>query len=145
LEGTNLSEGRGTTKPFELFGATWIDGYILAKELNKLNIEGVKFRESWFTPTFSKFSNKLCGGVQIHILNRDSYKPFETTLYILETIEKLYPGKLTFNNDYFDKLVGNNWLRQYIIKKEPINNIINRYSEELNKFKEESKSFLLYK
>ena len=62
IEGTNLSEGRGTTKPFEFFGAPWIDGFVLAKKLNELNLPGVKFREVWFTPTFSKFSGTNCGG-----------------------------------------------------------------------------------
>ncbi|MCJ7487462.1 MAG: DUF1343 domain-containing protein, partial [Candidatus Aminicenantes bacterium] len=64
LEGTNLSEGRGTTKPFELFGAPWIDGNELAKMLNGLSLSGVRFREAWFTPSFSKFQGQLCGGCQ---------------------------------------------------------------------------------
>ena len=66
LEGTNLSEGRGTTRPFEFFGAPWIDGFVLAKKLNELHLPGVKFREVWFTPTFSKFKGELCGGCQLH-------------------------------------------------------------------------------
>ena len=145
LEGTNISEGRGTTKPFEFFGAPWIDGYVLAKKLNTLNLPGVEFRENWFTPTFSKYVNKLCGGVQLHVLDRNLYKPFETSLHILEMIESLYPGKLTFNNDYFDKLVGNSWLRQNIIDNKPVNNIVKNYSMELNRFIELSKNYMLYK
>lgn len=145
LEGTNLSEGRGTTKPFEFFGAPWIDGYVLAKKLNALNLAGIKFRENWFTPTFSKYANELCGGVQLHVLDRNLYKPFETTLHILEIIESLYPGKLTFNNDYFDKLVGNSWLRQNIIDNKPVNNIVKSYSTELNRFIEDSKGYMIYK
>lgn len=145
LEGTNISEGRGTTKPFEFFGAPWIDGYVLAKKLNALNLPGVKFRENWFTPTFSKYANKLCGGAQLHVLDRNLYKPFETTLHILEMIEKLYPDKLTFNNDYFDKLVGNSWLRQNIIDNKPVNNIVSSYSADLNKFIENSKGYMIYK
>ena len=71
IEGTNLSEGRGTTKPFEFFGAPWIDGFVLSKKLNELNLPGVKFREVSFTPTFSKFSGQQCGGCQLHIIDRD--------------------------------------------------------------------------
>ncbi|MCX7975154.1 MAG: DUF1343 domain-containing protein, partial [Candidatus Aminicenantes bacterium] len=74
FEGTNVSEGRGTTKPFELCGAPWIDGYELAKKMNSLNLPGVRFREAWFTPTFSKYRGELCGGVQIHVFNRDLFQ-----------------------------------------------------------------------
>ena len=88
LEGTNLSEGRGTTKPFELFGAPWIDGFMLARKLNALNLPGVKFREVWFTPTFSKFSGQQCGGCQLHVTDRDAYQPVATTLAILSVVRQ---------------------------------------------------------
>src|SRR5512137_69271 len=74
LEGTNLSEGRGTTKPFELFGAPWIDGHALAAKLNGLGLPGVRFREAWFTPSFSKFQGQLCGGCQIHVTDRGAFR-----------------------------------------------------------------------
>jgi len=78
LEGTNISEGRGTTKPFELFGAPWIDGYRLTEELSRLNLPGVIFREAWFTPTFSKYKEELCGGAQIHVVDRTAYRSHST-------------------------------------------------------------------
>jgi len=81
LEGTNISEGRGTTKPFEVFGAPWIDGYELTKKLNELNLAGLKFREAWFSPTFSKYKGEQCGGAQIHVTNRKQYRPFESSLH----------------------------------------------------------------
>lgn len=145
LEATNISEGRGTTKPFEIFGAPWIDGYILTKKLNNLGLPGIKFREIWFAPSFSKYANKLCGGAQIHVLDRESYKAFETTLYILETIRTLYPGKMTFNNEYFDKLVGNSWIRENLLSNRHISEIVKTYSSECNRFIKESKTFMIYK
>jgi uncharacterized protein YbbC (DUF1343 family) len=93
LEGTNVSEGRGTTKPFEFFGAPWIDGFELAKRLNNLHLPGIAFREVWFTPFFSKYKGELCGGAQIHITDRNSYRPFESSLYIIKTIMDLYPDE----------------------------------------------------
>ncbi|HAV42315.1 MAG TPA: DUF1343 domain-containing protein, partial [Acidobacteria bacterium] len=78
LEGTNLSEGRGTTRPFELFGAPWIDGWELSRKLNSLDLPGVIFREAWFTPTFSKYQGERCGGCQLHVIDRESFQPFLT-------------------------------------------------------------------
>jgi len=144
LEGTNISEGRGTTKPFEIFGAPWIDGYLLTKKLNNLGLPGIKFREIWFTPSFSKYANELCGGAQIHVLDREAYKAFETTLYILETIRILYPGKMTFNNEYFDKLVGNSWIRENLLAHKHVSDIVKTYSSVLNRFIEESRTFMIY-
>lgn len=144
IEGTSMSEGRGTTKPFELFGAPWIDGYELARELNALELPGVRFREAWFTPTFSKHKNELCGGVQIHVVNREEYKPFETTLYILEMVNELYPDKLTFDEHYFDRLAGNSWIRENLEQGLPVNEIVERCSEELEEFVEMSREYMIY-
>ena len=76
LEGTNLSEGRGTTRPFELVGAPWIEPHKLARRLDAFNMEGVYFRPAAFIPTFQKHQGKLCGGVQIHVTARQSFDPF---------------------------------------------------------------------
>ncbi len=145
LEGTNISEGRGTTKPFEIFGAPWIDGYELTKKLNSLKLPGVKFREAWFKPTFSKYSGELCGGCQIHIIDREKFKPFETTLYIIKTIMEMYPDKFKFYEEYFDRIMGNSDIRRMILKGESIEKIVSSYKEELSKFKEMRKEFLIYK
>jgi uncharacterized protein YbbC (DUF1343 family) len=144
IEGTSMSEGRGTTKPFELFGAPWIDGYKLAKELNALQLPGVIFREAWFTPTFSKYKGELCGGAQIHVIDREEYKPFETALYILETVKKLYPDNLTFDEHYFDRLVGNSWIREALELRMPVARIVDRYQKELGEFREMSRDYLIY-
>lgn len=85
-EGTNISEGRGTTKPFELVGAPFIRGDRLADAMNKLNFPGVIFRPAYFTPTFSKHEGKLCGGVQLHVTDRDLFEPVRTGLFLLKEV-----------------------------------------------------------
>ena len=77
FEGTNISEGRGTTRPFEIFGAPFIDAEKLCAELNGLKLPGVFFRENYFQPTFQKFAGQLCGGAQIHVIDRERFQPFQ--------------------------------------------------------------------
>lgn len=87
LEGTNLSEGRGTTRPFEIIGAPWIDGYELSDRLNAVGLPGVRFRPTWFAPNTSKFAGVTCGGVQVHVFDRSKGK----TPYILTgSLERPY-------------------------------------------------------
>lgn len=144
LEGTNISEGRGTTKPFELFGAPWIDGHELAIRLNALLLPGAAFREAWFTPTFSKYEGELCGGAQVHILDREKYKPFETALHIIKTVKDLYPDKFRFHQEYFDKIMGTSRIREALQRGEDIQNIIESYDQALKDFSEMRKSYLIY-
>lgn len=144
LEGTNISEGRGTTKPFELFGAPWLDGYELTKKLNDLNMNGVTFREAWFTPTFSKYEGEMCGGSQIHITDRNEYSPYETTLWIIKTIRKLYPDCFLFHKDYFDKISGTSRIREAIEEGVDIKDILREYANDLNEFSDLRKPYLLY-
>jgi uncharacterized protein YbbC (DUF1343 family) len=90
LEGTNISEGRGTTRPFEIFGAPFIDPEKLSSELNALNLPGVFFRENYFQPTFHKFAGELCGGAQLHVIDRETFQPFLTGVQIIKRIRKIY-------------------------------------------------------
>lgn len=90
LEGTNISEGRGTTRPFELFGAPFIDVENLCRELNALKLPGVFFRENYFQPTFQKFAGDLCGGAQIHVVDRNAFQPFRTGVETIKQIRKMY-------------------------------------------------------
>ena len=90
LEGTNISEGRGTTRPFELFGAPFIDAESLTRELNQLELPGVHFRENWFQPTFHKFAGEICGGAQLHVADRDRFMPYRTGIEIIRTIRRMY-------------------------------------------------------
>ncbi len=144
LEGTNLSEGRGTTQPFEVFGAPWINGFVLTKKLNELHLPGVKFREVWFSPTFSKFQNEQCRGAQLHITNRDTFQPIATTLAILSTLKQLYGDKLEFHDDYFDHVVGTPNIREALERGESVKNITAHFQSGLDNFVEFRKPFLLY-
>ena len=144
LEGTNVSEGRGTTKPFELFGAPWIDGYDLTKKLNELNLQGVKFREAWFTPIFSKYKGELCGGAQIHIMDRNRYRPFEASLHIIKTIKNMYPAFFKFHTEYMDKIMGTSEVREAVEKGIDIKDIVKNHQEDLNNFNKLRKTYLLY-
>ena len=90
LEGTNISEARGTTRPFEIFGAPWIDPEAITNELNRRRLPGVHFREIFFQPTFQKFAGELCGGAQIHVLDRASFQPFATGVEVIRCIRRMY-------------------------------------------------------
>jgi uncharacterized protein YbbC (DUF1343 family) len=144
IEGTNLSEGRGTTKPFELFGAPWIDGFVLAKKLNELNLPGVKFREVWFTPTFSKFSGQQCGGCQLHLTDRNAYQSVATTLEILAAVKQLYGDKLEIHAKYFDKVMGTASVREALERGEPVSKIVAGWKPGLEEFARLRAPYLLY-
>ena len=85
IEGTNLSEGRGTTRPFEIVGAPYLDAHLFAGALNARSLPGVRFRPVWFTPVFEKWKDQLCGGAQVHVTNRVQFRPYLTGLAILAT------------------------------------------------------------
>jgi uncharacterized protein YbbC (DUF1343 family) len=91
LEGTNLSEGRGTTRPFELFGAPWIDGHHFTAALNDRCLPGVTFREAAFEPGFQKFAGQICRGAQLHVTDRQTFRPLRTGLEILHLTREMYP------------------------------------------------------
>ncbi|WP_053362838.1 DUF1343 domain-containing protein [Bacillus sp. FJAT-27251] len=151
IEGAaNVSEGRGTTKPFELIVAPFINGSDLAANLNSYNLPGVKFRAASFTPTFSKNANKLNHGVQIHITNRNSFKPFETGLYIVKTIHDMYPNDFQFRApnsagvSFFDQLVGNGSIRAGIQAGKSIEEMKAEWQPGLEEFMEVREQYLLY-
>ncbi|MDH7513434.1 MAG: DUF1343 domain-containing protein [Clostridiales bacterium] len=144
FEGTNVSEGRGTTRPFELFGAPWIDGFELARRLRGLGLAGVEFREAWFTPWFSKYAGERCGGAQVYVTDRSAFRPLETALHIIKTIRDLYPDKFSFHSDYFDRIMGNSTVREAIERNAPVEEILAGFEDGLSKFAEMRKPYLLY-
>jgi uncharacterized protein YbbC (DUF1343 family) len=145
IEGTNLSEGRGTTKPFEFFGAPWIDGFVLAQKLNALHLPGVKFREVYFTPTFSKFSGQQCGGCQLHVTDRTAYQSIATTLAILSVVKQTYGDKLELHASYFDKVMGTSTVREALERGEPAEKIVAGFKPGLDEFARLRQPFLLYR
>ncbi|WP_430695070.1 exo-beta-N-acetylmuramidase NamZ family protein [Peribacillus frigoritolerans] len=145
IEGTNVSEGRGTTKPFELIGAPYINSDELAGKLNALRLPGVKFRAASFTPTFSKHAGKLSHGVEIYITDREEFKAVPTGLHIIKTIQDLYPGDFEFlaaNN--FNLLIGNGWIVSRIKAGSTVNEILKEYQVRQDAFKKVRKNYLLY-
>jgi uncharacterized protein YbbC (DUF1343 family) len=144
LEGTNISEGRGTTKPFEQFGAPWISGQDLKQNLNEIDLSGVKFMEVLFTPLYSKFKGKQCSGVQMHVFDRETFQSFLTTLHIIRTVREMYPHQFEFHPEYFDKIVGSSSIRQAIEKDVEIYEIVRNYSPKVEEFGKFKKKYLLY-
>lgn len=102
FEGTNVAEGRGTTTPFELVGAPWIKAERLAEDLNSYNLPGVYFRPQWFTPTFSKYKDELCGGVFLHITDRKAFNSMRTSWVMLNHIRTKYPDDFKINKPYVE-------------------------------------------
>lgn len=148
FEGTNISEGRGTTRPFEIIGTPWLDGFKIANIMNELKLDGVKFRPIFFTPTFSKYAGKLCEGVQIHVTDRKTYKPVKTALFLYKIIKQESKNKfqfITFEGKKLvygiDLLAGDSILRKNDID---VNNIYKQWQEEVVKFKKLKKRYHLY-
>jgi uncharacterized protein YbbC (DUF1343 family) len=146
LEGTNISEGRGTMKPFKILGAPWIRGYELAMELNS-NSEGVFFREVRFVPTFSKYKGEMCQGVEVHILD-PKMEVITLYIFILQTIKALYPDKLEWIKSeekyVIDSLAGTDKVRKTIDKFGSFSQILEAWLEKLESFEEAIKPLLLY-
>jgi len=102
LEGTNLSEGRGTTRPFELFGAPFIDPCQLANELRRYDLPGVLFRPCTIEPTFHKFARQCCGAVQLHVNDRRAFEAYRTGLGILVAVKALWPDSFTWRSEPYE-------------------------------------------
>lgn len=102
FEGTNLSEGRGTTRPFELFGAPWIDGHQLRCDLTSLGLPGVHFREASFEPGFQKFAGEICRGCQMHVTDRKGFRPVRTALEILRVVKESYPNRFQWKQPPYE-------------------------------------------
>lgn len=144
LEGTNLSEGRGTTLPFESFGAPWIDPAVFCDELNQKKLPGIFFRETWFIPQFSKHRFKLCGGAQLHILDQAEYLPFFTALTVLSSALALYRPEIEFYPEYFDRIMGTDQVRRALYEEIPVAAILEKYAPEIREFAELRSAYLLY-
>ncbi len=102
LEGTNISEGRGTTRPFEIFGAPFVKAEALCRELNALRLPGVFFRENYFQPTFQKFAGELCSGAQLHVTDRNEFQSFQTGVEIIRTLRRLYPKQFAWKQPPYE-------------------------------------------
>jgi uncharacterized protein YbbC (DUF1343 family) len=154
VEGTNLSEGRGTTKPFELIGAPWLDADKLAESLNALELPGIRFRPAYFTPYFSKHREMLCRGVQVHVLSRKKVKAVETGISIICMARNQMPDKFRWAGSdieskpsaplFFDLLSGSTELRRQIESGLDPKAIAATWSDGLSDYEQIRKEFLLY-
>jgi uncharacterized protein YbbC (DUF1343 family) len=154
LEGTNLSEGRGTTRPFELFGAPFIHpGHLKAALQEAYELPGVVLRETWFQPTFHKWAGEVCGGLQLHVSDRLAFKPYLTTLAILQVIIQLYPDQFQWRQppyeyEYdrlpFDLLAGDPMVREGLERGVPVTALEQQWQGGLEAFLRQRQDYLLY-
>ncbi|MBI2832973.1 MAG: DUF1343 domain-containing protein [Acidobacteria bacterium] len=153
FEGTNLSEGRGTTRPFELVGAPWIDAERLADRLNASGSPAVHFRPAYFEPTFQKHAKQLCGGCQIHVLDRARFRPVRTAIVLVDAFRQAAPDRFgwrpppyeyEFDKQPIDILYGSNALRRDIEAGASPDAIAESWSEGEAAFTRLRESYLLY-
>lgn len=153
FEGTELSEGRGTTLPFELNGAPFIDAYAWAGELRKFDFPGVAFREAYFQPTFCEFAGETCGGVQIHITDRNTFTPVIVGIAMVKTVYDMYPDhfqwrqneyEYEFGKNAMDVVSGTDKIRKAIEAGVSLKEIEDSWADGLAQFAGIRKSFLLY-
>jgi uncharacterized protein YbbC (DUF1343 family) len=153
LEGTNLSEGRGTTRPFELFGAPFLEPRRLGRELRDIPLPGVILREVAFEPTFHKWAGEPCYGFQLHLTDRLAFKPYYTTLELLAVIRRLYADKFAWRQPPYeyeterlpiDLLTGDAAIREGIDAGRPIADLEAAWQPGLDDYREMSRGFWLY-
>lgn len=151
FEGTNLSEGRGTTKPFEQIGAPWIDGDELSREVNALGLPGVHFHPVTFTPMFSKHQGALCNGVHTFVTDPEAYKPLESALHLLHTVIRLYGDKFEWippfkegRKNFIDYLTGSDRVRTTLHEETGLKQLVQDWAAEADAWKQERAPYLLY-
>ncbi len=153
LEATNISEGRGTTRPFEIFGAPFMHPETIVRVLKEFKLPGVVFRPLSFQPTFQKHAGLLCGGAQIHIIDRQKFKPFKTGVAILKAIHNTYPRDFRWKEPPYeyeevnlpiDILAGSDRLRKDIESWKDLGEMETWWKEEARAFEKIRKAFFLY-
>ncbi|MEZ4768892.1 MAG: DUF1343 domain-containing protein [Caldilineales bacterium] len=151
LEGTNLSEGRGTALPFEICGAPWLDGHGLAQALNGLDLPGMRFRPVFFEPSASKHTGLLCQGVQVHVTNRQQLRAVETGLTVISICRAQAPDRFQClptswegRPPHFDLLAGGPALREGLSAGRPVVELEADWAVELASFAEIRQRYMLY-
>lgn len=143
LETTNLSVGRGTDTPFEVIGAPWLDGVKLARSLNEANLPGVRFVPVTFTPESSKFQRERCGGINIAITDRKTFRPVQTGLEIAVHLQKLYPG--TWETKSYNRLLGHDETLKLLLAGQSVAQIEAAWQPDLQEFQRRRAKYLLYR
>jgi uncharacterized protein YbbC (DUF1343 family) len=143
LEGTNLSLGRGTSLPFEICGAPWLEGYVLAEEMNALCLPGVRFRPTVFTPSASNHIGSECRGVQIHVFDQDALRPVTIALNLIAIVRRM-AGDAWAWNPHFDRLAGGSGVRSALETGKSVAEIIAGWTESISRFVQQREKYLLY-
>jgi len=153
FEGLNVSEGRGTTTPFLLSGAPFVDPEALATHLGSMPLEGIVFRPTWFRPTFHKYAGEVVGGLYLHVTDRERFRPFATAVAMTCTLRELWPehlefldGVYEFRDDIpaFDLLAGSNAIRSMILDGKPAETIIESWQHDEASFAAIKPNYHLY-
>ena len=148
-----LSEGRGTTRPFELVGAPWIEAERLSAEMNALRLPGAYFRPAVFEPTFQKHAKQPCGGCQIHVTDRIAFRPVWTGVALIALCRRVDPVKFEWRRppyEYerekrpFDILAGSDLLRRQVEADMPASMIADTWRDDEEAFRKTRQPFLLY-
>jgi uncharacterized protein YbbC (DUF1343 family) len=152
-EGTNVSEGRGTCRPFEQFGAPWVDPDALLARLSREQLPGVAFRPVGFTPTFDKYQGQSCNGLFIHVTDRRSFLPLRTGIAIFQALYELGKGHFAWREDAyefvedvpaFDLLCGTDQVRRGIEAGWPLERLVEGFAAQTQDFAQRRKRHLLY-
>lgn len=152
-EGTQMSEGRGTTRPFELIGAPYIDARAYVAELERLNLPGVRFRAANFLPTFQKHAGVVCGGAQLHVTDREAFEPVSAGLATIKVAYEMYkadfkwkepPYEYVFDRNPFDVIAGTDAVRQAIERGNSLTAMEASWQPALQKFVEQRSKHLIY-
>jgi uncharacterized protein YbbC (DUF1343 family) len=148
-----MSEGRGTTRPFELIGAPYISAREYERRLESIGFPGVRFRATHFLPTFQKHAGEVCGGVQIHVTDRESFEPVSVGVAAVKTAFDLYgddfkwkdtPYEYVFDKNPFDVIAGTDKLRVSIERGDSLEAITESWKDGLDQFQFAREEFLLY-
>jgi uncharacterized protein YbbC (DUF1343 family) len=154
IEGTLLSEGRGTTRPFELIGAPWIDGERLADAMNAKRLPGVHFRAVFFEPTFQKHAKQTCGGCQLHVLDRQTFRPIRTIVELIAEFRAENPARFAWREPPYeyehekqpiDILFGSDQLRKTIDSDGDVTKFVDSWRGDEDRFRRDREKYLFYK
>jgi uncharacterized protein YbbC (DUF1343 family) len=153
IEGTNVSEGRGTTRPFEIIGAPWLDGHELAAALTTEGLPGCCFRPLEFKPMFHKYAGEICGGVQTHVTNRSEFLPLRTGVALLRAMATLGSTRFQWRTERYefiddrpaiDLLAGGPWLREGIESGATLEDLCAHWAAEELRFEDRREIARLY-
>lgn len=151
MEGANLSEGRGTTRPFEYIGAPWLEAEWLCARLSDLRLSGALFRPAYFVPSFGKHHGQVCAGVQVYVSDRDSFQPLEMALRLLQIVKRAYPDDFAWREPWragahppIDLLWGSERLRRQIDGDGDVGDLIAEWQRDCAEFAEKREPFLIY-